>query len=339
MSGVAEPLYQLLKRGVQWSWDEGCQRAFDELRMRLAKEPICLLHPNWRDELYIEADASSTGVAAVLSQLDESTGKLRPIQFFSSSLSPSQKNYSAGQLVAATRKWSVYLKGAPGITLLTENRPLQWLKQQRDPKHTYARWLMELQEVPFKIEYRSGRENQVADYLSRNPEMTFDGQVNNEEDFEDKIFLVSEANELYEKIVAGQAQDEVIQTALREIAQEGQIISGELRRVSGKLRCADRVLYFLERVVVPSALRQEVLRLVHSQHHLGQAGTLQSLRKTFFWSRMVRDVKGFCRACVTCQRAKHKSSGREPMREMYIGQGIPGEATWTLAYFRGLMIQ
>ena len=53
--------------------------------------------------------------AAVLSQLDESTGKLRPIQFFSSSLSSTQKNYSAGQLeawalVAATRKWSVYLK-------------------------------------------------------------------------------------------------------------------------------------------------------------------------------------------------------------------------------------
>ena len=39
-----------------------------------------------------------------------------------------------------------------------------------------------------------------------------------------------------------------------------------------------------------------------------------------------RDVKDFCRACVTCQRAKHKSSGREPMREMYMGQGIPGEA-------------
>ena len=166
----------------------------------------------------------------------------------------------------------------------------------------------------------------MADYLSRNTEMAFDRQVNDEEDFEDKIFLVSEANELYEKIVAGQAQDEVIHKALREIAQEGQVVSGQLRRVSGKLRYADRVLYFLERLVVPSVLRQKVLGLVHSQHHLGQAETLRSLRKTFFWSKMVRDVKALCRACVTCQRAKHKSSGREPMREMYIGHGIPGEA-------------
>ena len=144
MSGVAEPLYQLLKWGVQWSWDERCQRAFDELRMRLTKEPVCLLHPNWRGELYIEADASSTGVAAVLSQLDKSTGKLRAIQFFSSSLSPSQKNYSAGQLeawalVAATRKWSVYLKGALRITLLTDHRPKGSQTHLRPLAHGIAR--------------------------------------------------------------------------------------------------------------------------------------------------------------------------------------------------------
>ena len=161
MSGIAEPLYSLLKKGKEWAWNEKCQTAFEELRTRLTNEPVTLAHPSWNSEFYIEGDASLVGIAAVLSQLDEKTGKLRPIQYFSSSLSPSQKNYSAGQLeawalVAATRKWSVYLKGAAGITLLTDHCPLQWLKQQRDPKHTYARWLMELQELPFKIGYRPG---------------------------------------------------------------------------------------------------------------------------------------------------------------------------------------
>ena len=111
MSDIADPLYRLLKRGVQWSWDERCKRAFNELRTRrkTLQGAYLLSHLNWRDEFYIEADASSTGVAALLSQLDENTGKLRPIHLFSSSLSPSQRNYSAGQLeawslVAATRK-------------------------------------------------------------------------------------------------------------------------------------------------------------------------------------------------------------------------------------------
>lgn len=72
-----------------------------ELWMRLVREPVIpLAHPKWDKEFNVEADASSTGIVAVLSQLGERTGKLRPIQFFSSVLSSSQKNYSAGQLEA-----------------------------------------------------------------------------------------------------------------------------------------------------------------------------------------------------------------------------------------------
>ena len=331
MSGIAEPLYRLLKTGQQWNWDGKCQTAFEELRARLTNEPVTLAHPAWNSEFYVEADASLVGVAAVLSQLDEETGKLRPIQYFSSSLSPSQKNYSAGQLeawaiVAATRKWSVYLKGATGVTFLSDHCPLQWLKQQRDPKHTYARWLMELQELPFKIGYRPGKDNHVADYLSRKPHMTYDEHVNNEEVFEDRIFMVNGADNLYQRITEGQAYDEVIQKVLREIAREGRVVSGQLKNISNRLKVTNKVLYFMGRIVVPTALRQDALRLVHAQHHLGQAGTLHSLRRSFFWPRMARSVEAFCNGCVTCQKAKHKSSGRAPMREMRIGQGIPGEA-------------
>ena len=186
MSGIAEPLYRLLRKGQQWNWDEECQTAFEELRARLTNEPVTLAHPSWNSEFYVEADASSVGVAAVLSQLNEETGKLRLIQYFSSSLSPSQKNYSAGQLEA----W------ATEVTFLTDHCPLQWLKQQRDPKHTYARWLMELQELPFKIGYRPGNDNHVDDYLSRKPHMTYDEQVNDEDGFEDRIFIVNGADNL-----------------------------------------------------------------------------------------------------------------------------------------------
>ena len=41
---------------------------------------------------------------------------------------------------------------------------------------------------------------------------------------------------------------------------------------------------------------------------------------------MARDVKTFCQGCLVCQRGKSKTAGRQPIRPMKIGEGIPGEA-------------
>ena len=331
LSKIAEPLYNLLRKGKHWSWDERCHAAFDELRTRLIREPVCLSHPDWKGEFHIEADASSTGVAAVLSQMDHDTNKLRPVQFFSSALNPSQKNYSAGQLeawalVAARRKWSVYLKGAPSIVLITDHCPLKWLKEQKDPKHTYARWLMELQELPFRIGFRPGRENQVADYLSRIQGLHYDETINQEDLFEDKVFSTRNGEQLYDRLTKEQTQEAALQRAIAELSQQGRVLSGQLKKVSHKLRRVNGNLFFENRIVIPKHLRQEAIEASHAQHHLGQAGTLRTLRRNFFWPRMGRDVRVHCQGCIVCQRAKRKVTAQEPMYPMSIGKGTPGEA-------------
>ena len=183
---------------------------------------------------------------------------------------------------------------------------------------------MELQELPFKIGYRPGNDNHIADYLCRRSHMRYDEQVNNEDGFEDRIFMVNGADNLYHRITEGQTYDEVIQKALKEIAREGRVVSGQLKNISNRFRVNNQVLHSMERIVVPTTLRQDALRLVHAQHHLGQTGTLHSLRRSFFWSCMARSVEAWCNGCVTCLKAKHKSSGKAPMREMRIGH--PGEA-------------
>ena len=103
-----------------------------------------MAYPDWGKEFCVEADGSAQGVAAVLSQMDEHTRNLRPIAYFSSSLNPTQRNYSATQLeawalVSAARKWSVYLKAASRVIFITDHHPLQWLRSQKDPRYTYAR--------------------------------------------------------------------------------------------------------------------------------------------------------------------------------------------------------
>ncbi|KAI6653952.1 Retrovirus-related Pol polyprotein from transposon [Oopsacas minuta] len=81
LPGIAELLYALLKKRKCWRWDERCCEAFERLRSQLVKEHVSYAYPDWRAEFYVQVDASSRGVAAVLPQLDMETKKLRPIQF------------------------------------------------------------------------------------------------------------------------------------------------------------------------------------------------------------------------------------------------------------------
>ena len=136
---------------------EECQLAFDTLRETLATEPVVLRYPRCGQPFIVEADVSNVAIAAVVSQYDPTTGLLQPISYFSSALNETQMKYSAGQreawaIVAATRKWHNYLKGATGAIVLTDHNPLAWLRRQPDPRHTFARWIMVLEDLDCQIQ-------------------------------------------------------------------------------------------------------------------------------------------------------------------------------------------
>ena len=201
--------------------------------------------------------------------MDERTGKVRPIEYFSSSLSPSQRNYSAGQLeawaaIAAIRKWAVYLKGAIGIVLHTDHCPLKWILAQEDPKPTFTRWLMELQGMPLRIETRAGKDNTVADYLSRKPPQNIDEEVNIEDKFEEKVYRIRTREALQKRIERKQREDPVICNALSQLQREGEVSKGQVKRLHEKLKVVDRILLFEDRIIVPQQLHLEVLEAVHA---------------------------------------------------------------------------
>ena len=164
----------------------------------------------------------------------------------------------------------------------------------------------------------------MADYLSRCPAMNLDEEVNHEV-FEEKIFHTMGPEDLYERIGDQQLQDGTVRTVLEQL-RRGDVALGQFKRVSSRLGIIGGILHFQSRVVVPAHLRRETIEASHCQHHFGQAATLDSLRKHFFWPHMTREVKAFCRSCLACQRSKYDNSGREPMCPMRLGEGAPGEA-------------
>ena len=60
-----------------------------------------------------------------------------------------------------------------------------------------------------------------------------------------------------------------------------------------------------DRVVVPYALRLQVLQFAHdipAAGHLGIKKTHACLRPHFYWPHMLKDVTHYCKSCDTCQR-------------------------------------
>ena len=102
---------------------------------------------------------------------------------------------------------------------------------------------------------RPGRENQVADYLSRNPGLNYDETVNQEEQFEYGIFSTNDSRKLYERIREEQIEDPMINRALTEFLERERVRSGQLRRISHKLQFVEGNLLFEGRIVTPKHLR------------------------------------------------------------------------------------
>ena len=164
-SKIAKPLTLLLKKDHPYIWTSNQQEAFDRLKEALAEE-VTLKFPDMNDTFYVTTDASSHSIAGVLSQSDN-----RPISFFSKTLNDAQRNYSTIHrellaIVESVKAFRVYLYGR-FFVLITDHKPLCYLFNMKDCNSRLFRQKMELMNFEFKILYKEGKNNYVADALSR----------------------------------------------------------------------------------------------------------------------------------------------------------------------------
>jgi len=64
---IASPLFKLLTKDCEFSWDIECQVAFETLKKRISKAPI-LKGPNWKLPFHISTNASNSALGTVLGQ-------------------------------------------------------------------------------------------------------------------------------------------------------------------------------------------------------------------------------------------------------------------------------
>jgi len=168
---LAAPLMDLTKNSVpnRIPWTERHQQAFESLKIAL-ENLVVSTSPDFEKPFVVLTDASGTGIAGCLAQLDPE-GHERPVLFISRKLSGPETRYSTIEQEALAIVWSItklnhYLEGRK-FTLITDHKPLSWLNRKAYQNGRLMRWSLLLQAMDFDIQHRPGREMKPVDFLSR----------------------------------------------------------------------------------------------------------------------------------------------------------------------------
>ncbi|OMO89160.1 reverse transcriptase [Corchorus capsularis] len=163
-STLAAPITSVMKKNAPFKWGDEQQEAFETLKDKLTNAPLLVL-PNFNNTFEIECDASGVGIGAVLMQ----GGK--PVAYFSEKLNGPALNYPTYDkelyaLVRALQTWQHCL-WPKEFVIHTDHESLKNLRGQQKLNKRHAKWSEFIESFPYVVRYKQGKENVVADALSR----------------------------------------------------------------------------------------------------------------------------------------------------------------------------
>ncbi|GBG80536.1 hypothetical protein CBR_g30997 [Chara braunii] len=167
-STIAAPLRRLLKKEAIWQWDKECTYALKRLKRALIEYPVLkVVDPSL--PFVVTTDASRYSIGVVL-QRDDDNG-YRPVEFMSTRM-PSEKVATSTYerelyaLRQALEHWKHYLLGRH-FKVYYDHETLRWLKTQAKMTPKLTRWAVEIDQYDFELKPVKGKNNVVADALSR----------------------------------------------------------------------------------------------------------------------------------------------------------------------------
>ena len=169
-ANIASPLNALLRKDSEkkFHWTLLCQEAFDKLKKALLSAPI-LAYPDMNKPFMLTCDASSTAIGFVLGQLD-SQGREHVIAYGGRSLSRAERIWCTTEqeclaVLEGVKHFRAYLTRR--FRIFTDHKALKYLMDQKVAVGKLGRWALKLQDFDFDIVHKPGKNNEVADALSR----------------------------------------------------------------------------------------------------------------------------------------------------------------------------
>ncbi|KAG3133271.1 hypothetical protein PC128_g26358 [Phytophthora cactorum] len=238
-------------------------------------------------------------------------GRDRVVYYQPRQLKPAEHNYPVHdkELLAmkyALVKFRVYLLGCGPFVVFTDNAPLRIVAKSPHISQRLARRLSLFAEYDFRVEYKPGRLNVVADALSRRP----DYAVKTADANRTSVQRVSvPSSRLIDDVNAACAGDADAKQLLSYASEP----SDEARRNA----VDDDVI----RIIVPNDydLRMRIMYEYHdapTAGHPGREKTYVLLTRDFCWNHQYKWVRKYVRASEVCERVKPAAFSQAPLQSL-----------------------
>jgi len=281
-------------------WTDTMYDAFKDLKNALISAP-CLAIPDPDGEFEVTTDASedAKAVGCVLTQNGH------PVAFDSKKLDDHQVNYTTHDkemcaIMHALTVWRPFLLGKP-FQVYTDHRSLTHLKTQPHLNQRQIRWLEQAADYDCEILYKPGKENVVADALSR---------------IQIAALSPLPSKSLHSEILKGY-RHEPFDSLIQKVGEN----HGTIQRFKID---KDQLLYYRNdeyepwRLCLPDTPYRK--QIIHDNHDLPIAGhpgfiqTYSKIARLYYWPKMNQDIRKHVQECDACQRTK--PSTQKPSGEL-----------------------
>jgi hypothetical protein len=168
---VAEPLFNLTRKGVPWSWTHDCIDACKELK-NLLINAVFIGEPIPGLPFHVSVDSSEHAAGWSVYQIVDGSDKQHVLGFGGKTYNKGQRGYAPGQqellaILLALEDYRWCLHGQE-IFVHSDHKAWSWIMNlKKIPARTVAHWIMELMDYNPSIEWIPGKFNKVADALTR----------------------------------------------------------------------------------------------------------------------------------------------------------------------------
>jgi len=176
---------------------------------------------------------------------------------------------------------------------------------KKDPTGRLHRWALYLQQFRLTIKFYKGKDNVVADALSRAPVINISTVA-----FDVTDWVTAQKEDDFCKVIFEQIRRDPAATPVANQQEDPDfhlLSNGLLAHPSG-------------RIIVPKTLRKELLYSYHDSRyeggHLGMFKTFQNLKAKYYWPHMRSDVNLYVGNCSICAKRKTHRVCKAPLLPM-----------------------